>query len=72
MPWSVPRPGRHSDVARLLCRAHPDASPFTGEQGFMTSAGRFVDRETAGRIALKAGQVADLQWGPSLFSEDLW
>ena len=71
-PWSVPRPGRHGDVIRKLADAFPDDGPFVGEQGFLTSSGRFVEREEAGRIALAAGQTKALRWGAELFSEDLW
>jgi len=43
-----------------------------GVQGFITSTGRFVDREEAGRIAVEAGQVkASALRGGHLFSEDL-
>jgi len=42
----------------------------TGEQGFVTSAGHFVSRATAARIALASGQ-RDEDAG-SLFSEQLW
>lgn len=38
----------------------------------MTSAGRFVEREEAARIASMAGQVSKLSAPPNLFSEDLW
>jgi hypothetical protein len=44
--------------------------PVKGEQGFMTSAGRFVNRYQARRIALNAGQVNTL--ADSLLSEELW
>lgn len=71
-PWSVPRPGRHHDVVRKLADAFPSDGPFTGEQGFKTSTGRFVEREEAGRIALAAGQTQALRWGRELYSEDLW
>lgn len=42
------------------------------EQGFVTNRGDFVDRITAGEIALGAGQIAALGWPPELYSEDLW
>jgi hypothetical protein len=71
-PWHVPIPGRHVDVVIKLDAAFPGQGPFAGDQGFMTSAGRFVEREEAGRIALAAGQTKALRWPPELFSEDLW
>ena len=39
-------------------------------QGFFTSKGRFVDRETAGVVAFKAKQTEEKK--SVLFSEDLW
>lgn len=41
------------------------------DQGFMTSAGRYVERDEACKIAHEAGQIDDLRGG-HLFSEDLW
>lgn len=43
---------------------------MTGEQGFMTSAGRFVSRYQAGEIAHAAGQTPEDHG--SLMSEQLW
>lgn len=40
-------------------------------QGFITSRGRFVDREEALRIAVKCGQV-EKGFRTSLFSEDVF
>lgn len=31
-----------------------------------------ADRKMAAEIALEAGQVEALRWGPELFTEDLW
>lgn len=77
----VPRPGRHHDVLRRMARAGFPI-PIVGTQGFITSAGRFVDRYEARKIAEAAGQIiagridkdgipykAD---HPQLFSEDVW
>lgn len=41
-------------------------------QGFVTSAGRFVRREPAARIAKAAGQIESTKFGRALYSEDLW
>ena len=41
-------------------------------QGFMTSTGRFVDREEGARIAIEAGQVEEGNLRGCLFSEDLY
>lgn len=42
------------------------------DQGFVTSAGRYVNREEAARIAIESGQIERLYWPPNLYSEDLW
>jgi hypothetical protein len=45
----------------------------TGEQGFVTSGNRYVDREEAGRIALASRMVKALKFHErDLFSEELW
>ena len=42
-------------------------------QGFLTSTGRFVNRQEARDIAIKAGQVDESAgWNGDLFSEDLY
>jgi hypothetical protein len=47
---------------------------FSNVKGFLTNRNRFVDREEAMRIALKAGQVkaGDTQNETKLYSEDLY
>ena len=68
---SLPAPARHGDVLRKLHDFNPIA--LGGEcQGFLTSAGRYVNRRDAAAIALAAGQVDKLISAPDLYSEDLW
>jgi|DEB19_MinimDraft_3_1074340.scaffolds.fasta_scaffold60239_1 hypothetical protein len=64
-----------------IVREHPHYAPVVGEQGFVTSAGRFVGREEARQIAEAAEQlipsedndgVAIVRQHPQLFSEDVW
>ena len=67
-------PARHHNVMHRFYREHGRAV-LPDEQGFLTDAGRFVDRETACKIARDAGQIGDPK--PThpqneLFSEDLW
>lgn len=70
--WSVPRPGRHHDVLMLMFSTGIEES-HGDTQGFVTSAGRFVKRGLAVRIAKKAGQITEPKFQPhALFSEDLW
>jgi hypothetical protein len=69
--YSVPRPGRHHHVIRLMVEAGRP-KPITGEQGFVLEDGRFVNREEGAQMALASGQIEELHWPPDLFSEDLW
>ena len=44
-------------------------------QGFLTSHNNFLDRVEAGKLALRCGQIDELQFSPEtgeLFSEDLY
>lgn len=70
---ALPRPARHHTIMKAIADTIPtDEWPVQGEQGFMTSGGRFVGREAAATIALAACQCSQLIAGPRLFSEDLW
>ena len=74
--YALPAPMRHHHIIHMMY----DDNGRNGEggencdnQGFLTSYGRFVDRDEAGRIAIAAGQlplVRDTEH--HLFSEDLW
>ena len=71
---SVPAPGSHMDAFRAAQEAGTFHAELHGcEQGFMTSAGRFVDRRRASDIAAAAGQ-RQRSTGPRdlLFSDDVW
>lgn len=67
-------PARHHTIIHQLAEqgfrglSHPDG------QGFVLSDGRFVDRQTAYRVAVAAGQLANgAGHVPGmLFTEDLW
>lgn len=70
--YSVPAPGRHHDVIRLM--ADQGFGPrCMHDQGFVASDGRFLNRIGALRVAKEAGQIKR-KTGPAdkLFSEDLW
>lgn len=68
---SAPPPARHHTIIHAMHRLRPE--PFLGEQGFITSTGRWVDRQQAMGIAVAAGQVPpEKVTAPRLFSEDLW
>lgn len=75
---TAPRPKRHHDVIHKMSAAGLPASAMH-DQGFVTSAGRFVDRKEAVKIAIAAGQLKRegsivIKTSPAglLFSEDLW
>ena len=70
--FSLPRPRRHHDIINYLAEVERLPIPINGEQGFIDSELGFVDRNIAGEIAVKSGQIKELKWPPSLFSEDLW
>ena len=59
--WSLPRPAYHVHVLRAYVDVF--GRHAICEQGFLTSAGRFVDRKEAARLAGRSGY---------LLSEDLW
>ena len=66
---SVPAPGRHHHVAWFLATYGVDER----DQGFLTSTGRFVDREEAVGIAVASGQRLRVTGSEgTLYSEDLW
>ena len=70
--YSLPRPARHHDVFAWMKKNGVNHRNST--QGFIDNSGRFIDRETAFKIATKAEQILDLNntRGETLFSEDLW
>lgn len=68
---SLPAPARHGDVLKKLSYVNPTILG-PGTQGFITSAGRFVNRRDAAVIALEQLQVEKLISPPELYSEDLW
>ena len=69
---SVPRPARHHHLLRGMYE--PSRGRSNGwDQGFLTSRGRYVDREKGLKIAIKAGQIIEKQGNSAqLFSEDMW
>lgn len=74
MTISIPAPARHGDVLQAMHEAfgEPGFVEDPIDQGFLTSAGRYVERIPAVEIAIKTGQIEKPNWPPSLYSEDLW
>ncbi|MEO5366974.1 MAG: hypothetical protein H7831_11640 [Magnetococcus sp. WYHC-3] len=68
---TIEKPARHfSIIQKLVGKGYE--KPIQGNQGFVTSEGRFVDRVEGAKIAVKSGQIKKLKWPPKLYSEDLW
>lgn len=68
------RPARHGDLWALLPRGLKPDDPDVCH-GFMTSRGRFVDRQQAARLVVETGQGSPRTYEgyvPALFSEDMW
>lgn len=70
---TVEQPGRHHNIIHALAMLGM-TTPIGGDQAFVTSTGRFVDREEAAKIAIEAGQLRreGLIAPPDLYSEDVW
>lgn len=79
--WHKPAPARHHDVIAFIA-AVEKLDRIGGEQGFLTSENRFVDRTEARKIAEAADQIIAGRVDkngvpykavhPHLFSEDVW
>lgn len=69
--YSVPQPARHDKVLHKVIEETGVAYVRGEKQGFITNTGRFVDREEAVEIALKADQTPRNKWF-ELYSEDVW
>lgn len=71
--WSVASPGGHAQVHAYMAACKRDPFAYGDNQGFVTSHGRFVDREEGLKIAQAASQIKHKH--PShreLYSEDMW
>lgn len=60
----------HNVIQKIIEELGREAAPVTGEQGFVTECGKFLDRKDAARVAFEAGQVPELY--TVLMSEDLY
>ena len=70
--WQLPAPARHHHVLWALDQVLPGRAIEAHDQGFVTADGRYVDRTEGAKLALDGGQIGELRWPPSLYSEDLW
>lgn len=72
----VERPGRHGDCINFCTHlgiAFDDDGHYS--HGFVTSRGRFVDRQEAARIVVASKQGSPRLFEgyvPALFTEDMW
>ena len=70
--FSLPPPARHHTLINNAAQNLRLPTPIQGNQGFLTSAGRFVNRREALHIAIEANQSPKPLTGVDLYSEDLW
>lgn len=70
--FTLPRPARHGDLIKYMIDECGIPRPYSRGQGFLTSKGRFVEREEALIIALNANQCIRQTHPSMLFSEDLF
>jgi len=71
---SAPPPARHHTLMHPMFDISGDRTPVS-DSGFLTSTGRYVDREEGLKIALASGQPMidhPSRHDRLLFSEDLW
>lgn len=69
---SMPAPNRHHHILHKVFNDAGGKYIRADVQGFLTNAGRFVDRTEALMIATKANQVKGSIIGAELYSENLW
>ena len=60
---------RHNYIIHHLAK-NGFKTPIKGEQGFLTSMGRFVDRVEAKKIAIKADQIRETEFF-QLYSQEV-
>lgn len=73
MTVSAPPPARHHTLLHAFHACNRKTMIKTTDQGFLTSAGRFVGREEAAKMAVAARQIIVPKFqSHQLFSEDLW
>lgn len=67
---TLPPPAHHKQVIGAM---RVSGNPVKGAiKGFLTSEGRFVGREQAGRIAVMSAQATTMRFAPELHSGDMW
>ena len=72
MTISAPPPARHGDLIKAFSEVNRKIKIAPSDQGFITSAGRFVGRGEAYEIAVREGQTRNAGPSGTLYSEDLW
>lgn len=74
---SLPPPARHHTILQTMCLTMGIDTQKVGPscEGFLTSAGRFVNRQEAYGIAWRQKQIIEKTGNkgePTLYSEDVW
>lgn len=73
MIYAIPPPARHHTILwKMMELKLPGSFTELRYQGFLTSAGRFVDRYEGCKIAQAAGQIREPIAKDMLTSEDVW
>lgn len=72
--FALPAPARHWNVMQHMMETLGEAysPPHPADQGFLTSTGRFIQRDEARYLAVITGQVEKPALDNWLYSEDLW
>ena len=71
--YSEKRPARHGDLSKTLLKRGLKEEAAAGEQGFLTTLPRFVNKMDAAKIALASGQIQGLSKPEEgLRCEDVW
>lgn len=63
---------RHCHVIKSFTKRNMSILGNNSIQGFMTNMNDFVDRIEGAEIAIKSGQIEELNIPPNLYSEDLY
>lgn len=70
---ALPAPARHHHVMWARLFIDGTETHGNGQQGFLTTHGRFVDRKLGLKIATKRGQIEHKHGNlAELYSEDMW
>lgn len=73
--FAIAKPGRHHHCISAMVTVDAAGMEYTHDQGFVTSWGRYLDREDSFNVATAANQIIKKSGSlgsDELFSEDVW